>query len=92
MSSINSECHFKVDTDEEVNKLIQWWNDTLFEYGSVSLYNVECCCHVEPEYNHNKLGWLFELTTDKFEMCLRRDSYHVESHWSLTLPKPTTLS
>lgn len=83
---------FEIYTDEEANKLIQWWNDTLFEYGSVSLYDVECRVIIGPEYNHQKLGWSFELTTEKFEMCIKRDSYHLKSYWQITLPKPTAIS
>ncbi len=91
MSTKDEYC-FELYTDEEANKLIQWWNDTLFEYESVSLYDVECCCNVEPEYNHRKLGWSFKLTTTKFEMRIKHDSYHLKSYWVITLPKPTAIS
>ncbi len=91
MNTRNKYC-FEIYTDKEANKLIQWWNDTLFEYGSVSLYDVESWFTVAPEYNHQKLGWSFELTTEKFETCIKRDSYHLKSYWRITLPKPTAIS
>lgn len=79
---------FKVGTGNDVNEMIQWWNNTLFEYHQVSVYDVKLRCNVEPDHQDRKRVWLFELTTDEFEMCIRRDSYHVKSYWEIHLPQP----
>lgn len=31
----NDKYRLELSSDQYVNKLIQWWNDTLFEYGRV---------------------------------------------------------
>lgn len=72
---------------KKVNEMIRWWNDELFEYGHISVYDVKLFCNVEPEYTDKKRVWSFELTTDEFEMCIKRDSYHVKSYWQVNLPK-----
>lgn len=84
----NDKYQFKVGTDKDVNKMIQWWNDTLFENWNVTVYDVKCLCNIEPEYRDKKRVWSFQLNTDKFEMCVRRDNRHVESHWEINLPEP----
>lgn len=79
---------FELDSDKDVNKMIQWWNDIVFEFGNISLYDVKALCNIEPEYRDSKSVWSFELTTEKFETHIKRDNYHVKTSWLITLPEP----
>lgn len=84
----NHKCYLEINTDETANDLIRWWNDTLFEDGRVLVYDVEEYCDINAEPQDLRLWWSFELTTEKFEMCVKQDSHHVKSYWRITLPKP----
>nr|DAO87377.1 MAG TPA: hypothetical protein [Caudoviricetes sp.] len=78
----------KVNSDKTANDLIRWWNDVLFDDGRVMVHDVKSYCGIESKLEDLKTYWSFELTTEKFEMCIRRDSHHVKSYWSINLPKP----
>lgn len=79
---------FKVDTDKTANDLIRWWNDVLFEDGRVLVYDVKSHCAINAKPQDLRLWWSFELTTDKFEIRIKKDSRHVKSYWLITLPEP----
>lgn len=74
-----------------VNKLIQWWNDTLFEYGRVMTLDFKEYCDLDSYNSDFGSFWSFELTADKFEMRIKQDSHHVKSVWTLDLPEPEFL-
>lgn len=48
-------------------------------------------CDIKAKLEDLKLFWSFELTTDEFEMCIKRDSRHVKSYWAINLPKPVSI-
>lgn len=85
-------CVFEVKTDRNVNKLIKWWNDTLFERGYVRADEFEWQCDLAPELYHDKYCWSFELTTDYVKLQSRKDTYHVKSSWEIRLPEPESIS
>lgn len=79
---------FDIESDENVNKIIKWWNDTLFERGYVQMDEFEIFCDIASEFKHSKYCWMFELTTDYIKLCSREDAYHVKSSWQIKLPEP----
>lgn len=79
---------FDMESDGDVNKIIKWWNDALFEQGYVQMDEFEIQCNIAPEFNHMGYCWTFELTTDFVEFYNRKDSYHVKSGWKIKLPEP----
>ena len=81
-----------IKTDREVNAIIKWWNDTLFEQGYVPMDEFELKCNVASDSNHWKYCWSFELTTDRIKSCIRKDAYHVKSSWHIYLPEPEIIS
>lgn len=83
---------FEVKTDRDVNDLIKWWNDTLFERGYVRMDEFERQCDLASEFHHTKYCWSFELTTDYIKLCSRKDTYHVKSSWDIYLPEPESTS
>ncbi len=85
---IKSEYLFDIESDEDVNKIIKWWNDNLFEQGYVQMDEFEAFCDMVPEFKHRKYCWMFELTTDNIELCSRKDAHHVKSSWEIKLPEP----
>ena len=83
---------FNIESDEDVNKIIKWWNDRLFEQGYVQIDAFEIFCDIAPEFHHKKYCWSFELTTDCIKLCSRKDAYHVKSSWEIRLPEPESVS
>lgn len=90
--NILSGYEFDIKTDRDVNKIIKWWNDTLFEQGYVPMDEFELKCDLATEFSHRKYCWSFELTTNRIEACIRKDAYHVKSSWHIYLPKPEIIS
>lgn len=88
----NDKYQFKVGTDRDVNEIIKWWNDTLFERGYVRMDEFERQCDLAPEVYHTKYCWSFELTTDYIKLYNRKDKYHVESNWRIYLPEPDDIT
>lgn len=86
--SILSGYTFDIESDDDVNKLIKWWNDMLFEQGYVQMDEFMIQCNIAPEFNHRGYCWMFELTTDSIELHSRKDNYHVKSSWRIKLPEP----
>lgn len=89
--SAQDQYSFKADTDKDVNKLIEWWNNTLFEYGRVMVFDFKEYWDLDNDYQDFGNFWSFELTTDNFEMHIKQDSHHVKSYWVLNLPKPESV-
>ena len=87
----NDEYCLKINSDKTANDLIRWWNDVLFDDGHVIVYDVKRHCDIAAKHEDLKLCWSFELTTEKLEMCIRRDSHHVKSYWAINLPKPGSI-
>ena len=85
---IKSEYLFDIESDEDVNKIIKWRNDNLFEQGYVQMDEFEIFCDIAPEFKHSKYCWMFEPTTDNIKLCSRKDAYHVKSSWEIKLPEP----
>lgn len=83
---------FEVKTDRDVNDIIKWWNDTLFEKGYVRMDEFERRCDLAPEFNKTKYCWSFELTTDNIKLCNRKDTYHVKSTWKIYLSETELVS
>lgn len=87
----NDKCRLELSSDQYVNKLIRWWNDTLFEQGRVMTLDFKEYCELDSYNADFRSFWSFELTTDKFEMRIKQDSHHVKSVWTLDLPEPEFL-
>lgn len=81
-----------VKTDGDINNIIKWWNDTLFERGYVLVDEFERQCDLAPEFCRTKYCWSFELTTDYVKLHNRKDKYHVKSSWQIYLPEPESVS
>lgn len=81
-----------IKTDRDINDIIKWWNDIVFERGYVLMDEFELKCDVAPECNHWKYCWSFELATDCIKACIRKDTYHVKSSWYIYLPEPEIIS
>ena len=81
----------EVESDRDMNEIIKWWNDVLFEQGYVRVDEFEYICNIASEFCHTKLCWTFELTTNHIEVYTRKDTYHVKSGWRIFLPKPVAL-
>ena len=79
---------FDIERDDDINKIIKWWNDILFEQGYVPMDEFELQCNIAPEFNHRGYCWTFDLTTDFIEFYTRKDTYHVKSGWKIKLPEP----
>lgn len=84
-------CCFEIPSDQYVNKLIQWWNDTLFEYGRVMTLDFKEYCDLNSYNPDFGSFWSFELTTKNFKMSIKQDSHHVKSVWTLNLPEPESM-
>lgn len=87
----NQRYYFKVGTDNDVTKTIQWWNDTLIEYGRVSVYNFKRFCGIRPLYRDLAFDWNFVLTTENFEQYTSQENPHLRSGWCVSLPEPTSI-
>lgn len=87
----NDKYRLELSSDQYVNKLIQWWNDTLFEYGRVMTLDFKEYCDLDSYNSDFGSFWSFELTTDNFKMSIKRDAHHVKSVWTLDLPEPESL-
>ncbi len=83
--------YFEVGSDKDVNGLIKWWNDRLFEYERVSVYDFKCFCGIKPYYRDLAFDWYFTLTTENFETYDRYDHHHLKSGWCVSLPEPVSI-
>lgn len=81
-----------IKTDRDVNDIIKWWNDILFERGYVRADEFMRRCDLAPEFCYTKYCWSFELTTDYVKLQSRKDTYHVKSNWRIHLPEPEDVS
>lgn len=75
----NNKYRLELPSDQYVNKLIQWWNDTLFEYGRVMTLDFKEYCDLDSYNSDFGSFWSFELTTDNFKMSIKRDAHHPSS-------------
>lgn len=83
--------YFDVGSNDDVNKMIQWWNDILLKYGRVPVYDFKCFCNIKPEYRDLAFDWSFKLTTENFEPYVRQDNHDLEFSWCVSLPEPTSI-
>lgn len=83
--------YFEVGSVKDVNKLIEWWNDILFKYGRVPVFDFKRFCDIKPYYRDLAFDWSFTLTTENFETYDHFVDNRLKTDWCVSLPEPTSI-
>lgn len=84
----NDKYRLELSSDQYVNKLIQWWNDTLFEYGRVMTLDFKEYCDLDS-YNQKRTVMLnYEVLANMYKSrkSHKLDEWHDFCDWIKTLP------